>query len=422
MRIGIDARSLQEEYPSGVSAYTRELIRALLQLPDIQHHTLVLFCNATAARHEPQWLKKMQQLVQEAQGGPSTAADGAGNDQKESAQRTVKVEWRIRTWPNKLVTLGHLLLSLPSDRWMFGDVDVVLIDSIHFYPFRRHRIPYVVVVHDLSFERFPDCLSFKGRLWHRLLQPRQLMQRAAHCVAVSHNTAEDLASLYRIPTERVSVVYPGLPPVNAGATAGQASGTIGTTEESTQPHLQKRTASLPQQYMLWCSTVEPRKNIETVFLAMEQVQQQHPGIALVVAGAVTPKQRAVVQQYASRVRMTLMGYVDDATKQELLRGATAMVYPSLYEGFGFPPLEAQQHGVPVIVGTHSSLPEVCGEGALYVDVHNVDALARAIHHVLTDDVLRRTLVERGYENIKRFSWQHTAEQVVRILEAQRGNN
>lgn len=403
MRIGIDARSLQEKFPSGVSMYTRELIRALLRLPDIQHHTLVLFCNAAAARHEPQWLKQIQQY---------NTADGAGNDQKESAQRTVKVEWRIRTWPNKLVTLGHLLLSLPSDRWMFGDVDVVLVDSIHFYPFRRHHIPYVVVVHDLSFERFPDCLSFKGRLWHRLLHPRQLMQRAAHCVAVSHNTASDVQSLYTIPAERVSMVYPGLPPVSAGVTAGQSPAMFDA--ESPQHH-----RALPQKYILWCSTVEPRKNIETVLLAMEHVQQQHPGTALVVAGAVTPQQRAVVQRYASRVSMTLMGYVNDATKQELLRGATALVYPSLYEGFGFPPLEAQQHGVPVIVGAHSSLPEVCGEGALYVDVHNADALARAIQHLLTDDALRRTLVERGYENIKRFSWQHTAQQLLRILQAMR---
>lgn len=415
MRIGIDARSLQEEYPSGVSAYTRELIRALLQLPEMQRHTVVLFCNAAGTRHKPQWLQEIQQLVLEARSGRRVTADSAGENRKGDAPESVQVEWRIRTWPNKVVTLGHLLCSAPNDRWMFGDVDVVLVDSIHFYPFRRHRIPYVVVVHDLSFERFPDCLSFKGRLWHRLLHPRQLMQRAAHCVAVSHNTAEDLASLYRIPTERVSVVYPGLPPVSTGVTAGQSPAMFNTDAT-------RRRRNLPQQYILWCSTVEPRKNIETVFLAMEQVQQQHPGIALVVAGAVTPQQRAVVQQYASRVRMTLMGYVDDATKQELLRGATAMVYPSLYEGFGFPPLEAQQHGVPVIVGAHSSLPEVCGEGALYVDVHNVDALARAIHHVLTDDVLRRTLVERGYKNVKRFSWQHTAEQVVRILEAQRGNN
>src|SRR3990167_621821 len=107
MRIGIDARSLQEEYPSGVSLYTRELIRALLAHPDMQHHTLVLFCNAAAARSTPPWLQQLQQLCE-------------GH----------RVELRIRTWPNKIVTVGHLLFSRPTDQWMFGDVDVVLVDSI----------------------------------------------------------------------------------------------------------------------------------------------------------------------------------------------------------------------------------------------------------------------------------------------------
>ncbi len=381
MRIGIDARSLQEEYPSGVSLYTRELIRALLSHPNMQHHALVLFCNAAAARSTPTWLRQLQQLC-------------AGH----------RVELRIRTWPNKIVTGGHLLFSTPTDRWMFGDVDVILVDSIHFYPFRRSHVPYVVVVHDLSFERFPDCLTLKGRWWHRLLQPRALMRGAAHCVAVSRHTASDVQTLYGLPAERVSVVYPGLPPVHTAP------------QPHTAPPAATANIQLPKQYVLWCSTVEPRKNIETVLAALQRVRQQHSSLELVIAGAIPPRQRRLLQRTVTRVPMTLLGYVDDATKNAVMASAAVMVYPSLYEGFGFPPLEAQQHGVPVIVGANSSMPEVCGEGALSVDVHNVDALSRALHHILTDDTLRSTLQQRAKENVKRFSWQHTAAQILELLD------
>lgn len=373
MRIGIDCRSLQERYPTGVSVYTQQLLKAMLALPEAGQHTFVFFMNGYALRKEPERLRAIQSMFTH----PS-------------------VEWRVRSLPNKIIPALEYVASSPSAEWMFGEVDVIFIPNLQFFPVREMTTPTVLTIHDLSFERFPECLDLKGRLRHRMLQPRRFVEHAQKIIAVSDHTKQELVELYRTSAEKIEIIYPGLTPVSA------------TRELSAS-------LDLPELYLLFISTIEPRKNVDTLLSAFEQVRVEHPDLHLVIAGAPGWKSARTMERIKHIPNVKWIGYVTEEQKQELYRRAALFVYPSLYEGFGFPPLEAQQYGVPVLVGSHSSLPEVLRESALYGDVLDVHSIARGIHHALTDTALRKALIIRGQQNVTRFSWQTAAQQTLNTL-------
>lgn len=369
MRVGIDCRALQEPFPSGVSVYTRELLRALFDLPEASRHTFVLFVNGVHL------------------------GDGIMQLQKEWAD--APIEWRVRRMPNKLLTLAHMVSGTPSLQWMFGKVDAVFVPNVQFFPWRDKSVPFVMTVHDLSFERYRDCLSMKGRMRHRLIRPRKMIRAAAHVVAVSSHTAGDMEALYRTAPDKIETIYPGLNP----------------------RVLESKTAKeLPKRYILSLATIEPRKNIEALLDAFVLVRKKNPDVELVVAGSAGWKSARTIERLHATEGVHYFGYVDEAFKQQLLDQATAFVYPSVYEGFGFPPLEAQESGVPVLVGNHSSLPEVLGNSALYADVMDIDSLARGMSHLLTDAALRDRLIQEGHNNTQRFQWSTSARHLLQLLE------
>lgn len=377
MHIGIDGRSLQEEYPTGVSVYTRDLLRAMFILPEAREHTFTIFLNAYGLRGKPERLRSIQHQFLIA---PSLHP---------------RITWRCRALPNKLVPLLELVADVPSARWMFGDVDLIFVPNLQFFPLRRTRVPVVLTMHDLSFERFSECLSLKARVRHHLLRTKWFVQTAAKVIAVSQHTKDELTRLYAVSPQQVSVISPGVTAVLA---------------ESIDTSLR-----LPEQYLLCISTIEPRKNIDTLLDAFGRISAQHPNVSLVIAGAAGWKSRALLQKISQMPRVLFLGYVTEAQKQQLYQHATAFLYPSLYEGFGFPPLEAQRFDIPVIAGAHSSFPEVLGESALLVDVLDVASLARAMTHILSDAPLREKLSQHGHDNVKRFSWTAAAQQTLQCL-------
>ncbi|HLD21494.1 MAG TPA: glycosyltransferase family 1 protein, partial [Patescibacteria group bacterium] len=172
------------------------------------------------------------------------------------------------------------------------------------------------------------------------------------------------------------------------------------------------------QYIVSLSTIEPRKNIDSLLAAFRLLRTQHPNVQLVIVGGAGWKSKRILEQIQRAKNVQYVGYVDEQMKQELLKHACLFVYPSLYEGFGFPPLEAQAASVPVIVGFHSSLPEVLGESALYADVLDVHSLMRAMHHLFVDESLRMLYIKKGFENAQRFSWSRAAQQTLNILTSQ----
>jgi glycosyltransferase involved in cell wall biosynthesis len=176
---------------------------------------------------------------------------------------------------------------------------------------------------------------------------------------------------------------------------------------------------LKRPYALFVGTIQPRKNIARLLAAYQQLSRRHLlGWDLVLAGAPGWQSTPLLEQASDLVdqgRVHFLGYLPDTELPPLLSGATFFAFPSLFEGFGLPVLEAQSYGVPVLTSNHSSLPEVAGKGALLVDPTNVDAIADAMLRLSQDETLRQQLVAAGYANLQRFSWEKAARQTLAVL-------
>ena len=172
---------------------------------------------------------------------------------------------------------------------------------------------------------------------------------------------------------------------------------------------------LAQPYALYVGTIHPRKNIARL-LAAHAALRSRSDLDLALIGAPGWRSDALVAQAAAQEHVHLLGYVPDADLPALLAGATCFVFPSLYEGFGLPVLEAQSLGVPVMTSHNSALPEIAGDAALLVDPTDVDAIAQAMLQLSQDETLRQRLIAAGHANVQRFSWTKAAAETLAVLE------
>lgn len=252
-----------------------------------------------------------------------------------------------------------------------------------------------LVVHDLSFERNPYWYPPKQRLWHKLVRPRKLVARADRIVAVSEWTKHDLMELYGVPEEKVTVMYPApdRPPA-----------------EFPFP------TDLPERFVLFLGAVEERKNPLSLVQAFERVAPKHADAHLVVAGRHGYGSRAVaeaVRRSPVRERIHLMGYVPLPVRRSLYRKAAVFAYPSFYEGFGIPILDAMRAGLPTVAGNRSSMPELLGDAGVLVDPGDVADLVVALDELLGDESFARKLGSLALERSKRFP--ETMEPTLRKL-------
>lgn len=267
--------------------------------------------------------------------------------------------------------------------------------------------PAVVTVHDLGYVYYPEAHTSWSR---RYLDwsTRHSVRRAARVIVDSLATAKDLAAHYDVSENKMQLVYPGV------------DESLHRTDAAAIEAVRRR-YKLPERYLLFMGTLQPRKNIARMVQAYRRWREAHPGaqMALVLAGQ---------QGWLYDPRWTdgvegviLPGYVADEDVPGLYSGAQALLFPSLHEGFGFPVLEAMRCGTPVITSATSSLPEVAGEAALLVNPRDVDAIAGAIARVLDDSNVRDALVTAGFAQAQKFTWHHAAEQVLRTLELAAGS-
>lgn len=388
MRILIDLRCLQGPPPrGGVGVLTEGMIRSLLAADHVNEY--LLFANGLMdpRRHLPTF--------------------DAPN-----------VRWIIRRIPNKLL---NGVWSLGLHMWRFPRVDAFLVPNPNFLPKLPPNIPLVLVVHDLSFEHFRDCFTPKQRLLYRLMRPRELLHRADAIVAVSETTKRDVVETYGIPEAKVHVVYPGVEHSNA-TNADSNAPNAGVPEYSKHSDGIRSIRMFPGPFILSISELSPRKNLDGLIAAFELLTTHDsrltPPPRLIIAGNHGSAEHVLRRQIArspARDRIHLIGPVSENEKHALLARASCFVYPSLWEGFGFPPLEAMAAGVPVVASTGGALPEVLGDCSLLVDPLDPAAIADAIHRVLTDDALRNDLIARGHQRATQFRWDHAADQVHNIL-------
>jgi glycosyltransferase involved in cell wall biosynthesis len=379
MRIGIDYTAAVRQ-GGGIGRYTRNLIRALAELDVENQYTLFV-------------------------AGGWGKGDGLG---------TWPASFRIRSVPLSDRWL-HILwqrLRLPVPiQVITGTLD--LFHSPDFVLPPTGRTQAILTVHDLSFLRVPQFFvpGFREYLEEAV---SRAVRRAVHILADSESTRRDLIELMAVEPERVTVLYPGVE---------SRFCPLEDIEVLTEVRDRYR---LPDRFILGLSTLQPRKNFDGLIEAFHRLlagKADEPEISdlhLVIVGGkgwMYEETLASVERAGLGERVHFPGFVVDEDLPAVYGLAIAFAFPSWYEGFGLPVLEAMACGTPVVAADNSSLPEVVGEAGLMVDAGDVDALSRALGCLLTDEALRERLIPAGLEQAGRFTWREAAQQLLRVYES-----
>lgn len=385
MKIGIDIRVLMDKYYSGVSEYTANLLKALWrqeaaakQNANSEPNDYLLFYNS--ARDLGERLEKLA--------GPH-----------------VKI---IRTrWPNKIFNyLMQRFLAYPKIDRLLGGVDIFF--SPHFnFTCLSSKTKRIITVHDLSFLRYPEFFSGRKNFWHRALRVKKILHAADKIVAVSENTKNDLIELVGVASEKITVIYSGNNLLRQEL-----------LPEEKAEFLKKHQLASP--FILYLGTIEPRKNIKGLIQAFNilKAKAEFSDLRLVLAGAPGWKNRAILREWRFspyQHDIIFLGYISKKEKEILYSSAAVFVYPSFYEGFGFPPLEALTYGLPVVCSNVSSLPEVVGEAAILINPAQPLEIAASVEEILKNEELRAYLKNQAAARAAKFSWDKAAEQYLQLF-------
>ncbi|HYI08426.1 MAG TPA: glycosyltransferase family 1 protein [Thermoanaerobaculia bacterium] len=363
LRIGVDIRPFYEPL-TGVGWYLYYLLHELAKRDDVE---LLLFGDA-----------RVTDL------GPHLHADLPANA-------------RLLTFDLSGRPLGRLDRPLTAAAYVaqmaLADPDIYFAAN-YFLP-RLHSAvarKRVITIHDLTYKRFPELLQ-KETLQNLEMQMGREIAAADAIICVSESTRRDLLRYYQVDPGRAVAIHSGL---GAPTTAEPMDG-------------------LPARYILFVSTIEPRKDLETLLDAYERLRDRgtYDG-SLVVVGKIGWKSEAVVPRLKSR-GIVHLDYLPASQLATVYRNAEVFVFPSIYEGFGFPLLEAMTQGVPSIAANSSSLPEVGGDAALYFEPRDVSGLTMQLERVLGDPALRETLAAKGRARAAEFRWDRAAEETLEVL-------
>lgn len=276
-------------------------------------------------------------------------------------------------------------------------------------------VPVVLTIHDLTFLRFPGRFHpLKQQYLARLT--RYSARRARRILADSAATKQDVETMFQIPAQRVDVVYPGVDtdfrPCDPRVPEDRAA--LATFRERHR---------LPERIILYLGTLEPRKNVDTLVAAYAEVMAQGFPHHLVLAGGKGWQYENIfrtIEAHGLGQRVLIPGYVSRPEQPLWYAASDLFVYPSQYEGFGLPPLEAMACGVPVITSDRSSLPEVVGDAGVTVNPTDVEALAEAMVAVLKDDARATAMRVAGRQRAAQFSWRASAEACMSAYRAAGG--
>ena len=379
MRIAIDYTAAVRQ-TGGIGRYTRNLIRALSRLDEENQYTL---------------------LVAGGWGG----GDGLGSWPENFRTRTIPLSdrWLHILWQRFRLPVPVQAFSGPVD--LFHSPDFVLPPT--------GRAPAILTIHDLSFLRVPECYvpAFRRYLEGAV---KRAVDRADWILADSESTHRDLVELMAVETDRVTVLYPGVE---------------SRFEEVRDPAVLERVRAeygLPHRFVMGLSTLQPRKNFPGLVEGFRRLLRDHRGeaefedVQLVIVGGkgwMYEETLAAATKAELDGRVHLTGFAQDSDLPAVYSLAEVFAFPSWYEGFGLPVIEAMSCGTPVISADNSSLPEVVGEAGLLVDAADPNALASALARVLADEGLRSRLKAAGLQQAQRFRWSAAAEHLLALYQA-----
>jgi len=358
MLIGIDASRATVPHPTGTEIYSRRLIQALLAL-ESAHRFRLYFRDTPAADPFPE------------------------------------AESRVIPFP-RLWT--HARLSWEMAR---RPPDALLVPA-HVLPLLHPRAS-LVTIHDLGYLHFPETHPRLQRLYLDL-STRWNAHAAAHVLAISEATRADLATHYGVPAEKITVAHHGYDEA------------LTPVRDPARIECVKARYGIDGDYLLYLGTLQPRKNLSRLIEAFAPLRSEASMVLAGRRGWLYDGLFTQVRRLGLEGRVLFPGYIAEEDKAALLSGALALVFPSLYEGFGLPVLEAQACGCPVVTSTTSSLPEVAGDGALLVAPTDSGAITAAMRRVISNPTLRKRLIERGKANVRRFSWAACARSVLSAIE------
>ncbi|HJS26085.1 MAG TPA: glycosyltransferase family 1 protein [Actinomycetota bacterium] len=375
MRLAIDARPALDPRRTGVGHYTRQIVRALpaAAAPD---EVVAWYLDPSVAKR-----RRFDDV---------DAPNFNEHANRFPPRLFQPFTWRAG-WPRLESLVGFDALLGPN-----------------FLPPPTASSGVVLVVHDLAFEVLPDTAPHHDDRWRRRFA--EWLDRCAGVIVPSESTGRDLLEHHELDDDRVHVIPHGAEPFEAPPSADVDA-------------VRSRFA-IGGPYALFVGSIEPRKNLERLVRAFERLGEADAW--LVIAGGRTDWIPGEAERLAVQVRelpnaihrrVVLAGYVDERERRALVAGATALAYPSRYEGFGFPVLEAFAAGVPVLTSSVSSLPEVAGEAALLVDPDDVDAIADGLRTLFDDPGLRDRLVAAGRERARSFTWGRSAARTADVLRA-----
>lgn len=365
MNIAIDIRSLMDPVRTGVGEYTYEFLHALFKIDKINKYYLFYNSHLDVSKNIPNW-----------------------------NQENVKI---IRyKYPNKLFNFALRFFGWPKlDKLINQKLDYFFSPNISFIALSKD-VKHILTVHDLSFEHFANCYCLKRRLWHKIISPKKQCKKADLILTPSHNTKQDIIEKYNISEEKIKVIYPGL------SSIFMKHETLNMKQIITK-------YNLPDKFILFLGTIEPRKNLIGLINAFEKTNLKNKNYELVIAGSDGWRNNKIKQLIENTDNVRYIGYIEAEDKPALYKLASVFAYPSLYEGFGFPVLEAMAIGTPVLTSNRSSLPEVVGSCAQLVNPNNINDIADGLLKLATDQDLNNYFVQNGTRRAGQFRWENTVE-------------
>ncbi len=382
MHIGIDIRSLASPIRTGVGEYTFELLNALFAIDTVNQY--YLFANAKPALTAllPAW-------------------------------QQANIHYVVTHYPNKLFNAATRLFHFPKideliiKREKISRLDYFFSPNLNFTALSKNT-KHILTIHDLSFEFFPHFFSKKQRLWHYAIDPKKCCCQAHSILTPSENTKRDLIARYHIDPATITVIPHGLIPLPYPLQEIPAEATL------------RATYTLPKKYILFLGSIEPRKNIIGLIEGFEQAAPHLPSdLSLVIAGSAGWENKPIFRRLATspfKNRIVYIGYVEAADKPALYSLAEVFVYPSFYEGFGFPVIEAMGSGTPVITSNRSSLPEIAEGAAYYTNPNKPSSIAEALIRLTRNTELKNRLRTDGLEQAKKYTWEKAARRFLHLLQ------